>query len=63
MQSFRNKLHLLNGPWLLKLVTPRSYLSFLRSSTLKLLQIKMRTQAIVIAAFLGFALAGETSLK
>ena len=63
MQSFRNKLHLLNGPWLLKLVTSISYKSFNRSSTLKLLQIKMRTQAIVIAAFLGFALAGENTLK
>lgn len=63
MQSIRNKLHLLNGPLLLKLVTWISYKSLNRVSTLKLLQIKMRTQAIVIAALLGFALAAEPTLK
>ena len=57
--------HLLNQLiWrLLNLVTSRSYIRLICVFTLKLLQFKMRTSAIVLAALLGTIAFAEPTLK
>jgi hypothetical protein len=57
--------HLLNQMvWrLLNIVTLKSYIRLICVFTLKLLQIKMRTSAIVLAALLGTIAFAEPTLK